>query len=137
MENNGISTPCEGLRTLTIQIRPVIAGAVETICRKHVSTLMLQPPCYISSAVWGADRKDPLDTIQMDIKHICECLEKDLFHLLDLGEIAKEQHFALHYFFRELLLIKICFTLEHARQESRFFLEGAGTAWANEATGHA
>lgn len=134
-DSNWKTSASEALRKLTKKMRPItIACAVETICRKHVSTLMIQPMRYISSAVWGADRADLLDTVQMDIRHTCECLEKDMCYTSSPLEKSPQNSispfFALFHpgtVFRQNL-----FFTGARETEPGFLLEDAGITWAIE-----
>ncbi len=135
--NQTLTNPNPVYQHLTTKMRPLISHTADVICRTHLTSLLSKPLEYISSAVWGADKFTVLDEHQIEISRLCASLEHDLFDLLDIKCFTTQQTFAIHYFIRELLLIKICFAIELAKQFSKQLLETAGISWARETMGSA
>jgi hypothetical protein len=129
--------PHTTIQNLTGKMRPLISNTADTLCRSHLRSLLDKSVEYISSAVWGADKHKELDGLQNEISRACGSLERELFDLLDIRGLSPEQDFAIHYFIRELLLVKICFAVEYAKYYTRQLLETAGETWACETMGNA
>lgn len=99
-------------------IGPLIDGLANEIFRKYFNILLLKPITYIVPAVWGADQHHELDAISKEINAlVLPVIEKSML-ALNIDQLRRSQEFAIAFLIRGLIISKIAFMVESAKNQS-------------------
>ncbi len=78
----------------------------------HRNTLFHEHATFIVPAVWGGRQEGSLSEVQREIHARVEPVVRELLACLDIEDASPEQHFAVEFLIRELIITKITFMLE-------------------------
>lgn len=112
------ATEKEDMMAIAKTVGPLIDNLSNEIFRKYFNILLLKPITYIVPAVWGADQHHELDAVSKEINAlVLPVIEKTML-ALDLEELRRSQEFAIAFLIRGLIISKIAFMVESAKNQS-------------------
>jgi len=113
----------EELTRITKAIRPLIAAAVERTFLSHAYDLMTRPVDYIVPAVWGAKKDEKPDDTQRKINLQIQPLVDLALEVFQGASLDRAQEFFITFLMRELLISKVVYRIELAKNQAHQALE--------------
>jgi len=107
------------LRRITKTLRSRIWDGITEILDSHASELLVHPPLFLVTAVWGTGRDGELTPAQKEIFDRAQMLLKETDAVLNIHGLQGYQQFALTFLVRELLISKILFFVEMGKNRLR------------------
>ncbi|MFZ5573290.1 MAG: hypothetical protein ACOZF0_23045 [Thermodesulfobacteriota bacterium] len=108
----------EDIMAIAKIIGPLIDVVAHDIFRKYFHILLAKPITYIVPAVWGADQHHELDTVSKEINGMVLPAMGEIMAALDIKALRRSQEFAIGFLIRGLIISKIAFMVESARNQS-------------------
>ena len=105
----------EDLMGITKIIRPLLDRTSNDVFMSHKSRLLTQPIDYIAPAVWGAKKDGELESTQKEIHREIDVVVRQIFDSMQLEGLGASQEFAIVFLIRELIISKITFLIELAK----------------------
>ncbi len=99
-------------------IGPLIDDVANRIFRKYFTILIAKPITYIVPAVWGADQHHELDVVSKEINELVLPAMEKTMDALQMKRLRRSQEFAIAFLIRGLIISKIAFMVESAKNQS-------------------
>lgn len=96
-------------------VGPIVDRAANDIFSSYFKVLSVKPVNYLVSAVWGGDGYGQLDTAANGINRMVVPALDDALAVLGLEKLTASQKFAVTYLIRGLIISKIAFMVESAK----------------------
>jgi len=105
---------CLDTTRLAKKIGPRLNKLANELFRTHMNELVNQPRIYVVPGIWGAKKDGVLTQTQKEIHDQVKPVLKAVLAELDLDRLNPEQHYAVEYLVRELLVYCLVFLREMA-----------------------
>ncbi|MFB3925590.1 MAG: hypothetical protein ACE14T_06010 [Syntrophales bacterium] len=97
---------------MTKIIGPLLDKAANDIFLAHKKTLLSEPITYIVPAVWSASKDGKLTAEQENISKQVLPVIKEIFAVMEIGNMTEAQKFAVGFLVRGLIISKITYMIE-------------------------
>ena len=104
-------------------VGPKIDDTVNLLFETYGERLMDKPPVYVVPAIWGADKKGGISPLQKQISEKVAPVIRDLEKAFDNGRLSRAQLFGIGYLARGMLVSKLLYMLEAARNQWGVFTD--------------
>jgi len=105
----------EDLMEISRHVKPLINRVVDQVFQSHIKALLTGPIDYIVPAVWGTKQDGELDMTQREIFVLVNPIVHEVMESLKTELLTGTQAFCLEILIRELLISKIAFLVELAK----------------------
>ena len=101
--------------TIAAKISPLLDQITLDVFSAHQKSLLAEPINFIVPAVWGASEAAPLTEEQKEIHSRVMPVIREVFSVMHLTGLDPAQVFAIDFLLRGLIINRITFTIEAAR----------------------
>lgn len=111
--------------SLAARINPLLDQLNHRVFLEHQASLLNRPIDFVVPAVWGARKDGPLSPEQMEIHQKVLPVIQEVFRILDLQGLSEPQRFAVDFLLRGLIINRLTYTIETARNRGLRTTPGA------------
>jgi hypothetical protein len=108
-------TDTQDITRLAKRVGPIIDQAANDIFRSYNNVLLERPVSFLVSAVWGGDGYSKMDAVSTGINRMVVPALHNALTALDLKMRSPSHEFAVTYLIRGLIISKIAFMVESAK----------------------
>lgn len=98
-------------------ISPLLDEVAQRVFMEHHQELMARPIQYVVPAVWGARKEGPLDETQSAIHQLVLPVVESVLEKMRISHLSGQQRFAVNYLVRGLIINRITYIIEAARNQ--------------------
>ncbi len=98
-------------------IGPLVDKTTHEILMSYNKELLTEPVSYIVPAVWGAKKDGTLTASQQEMHKKIAPVINEIMELLELGELAEPQKFAVGFIIRGYIISKITYMIEMVKNQ--------------------